>query len=116
MCVPINYRPGELHRQSADASVLLKNAGYNGAPFGAQQPAYQPQQHPQPHQQPHQPQQLQPHQPSLLHQSQPALMNGKSPSRDLCGGSTPVLKTHTPRENAQVNFFYEHLTVMADII
>lgn len=79
-----------MNRLSADGSILLKNgtaaAGYGGSAGYLPQtasPAFQ-QQH-----------QSHPAHPSLLHhQSQPALMmNGKSPSRDLGGGSTPVLKT-----------------------
>ena len=66
---------------------------------GSQQQQQQQQQQ-QPSQQ-HQQPQLQ-HSQSLIHsQSQAALlMNGKSPARDLCGGSAPVLLK--PRDSNQV--------------
>ena len=109
-CPIFIQRPGELNRLSADGSILLKNAagGYGGSAGFLHQtsPAFQ-QQSPHPATGAHPPL-LQSH-----HQSQPALMmNGKSPSRDLGGGSTPVLKTlaHTPRGDnnnaAQVLLLY----------
>lgn len=86
-------RPGDLNRLSSDGSVLLgKSGGYAGVSgflHHQSSPAFQQHLSPQVQQLHH-----------SLHQSQPALVAavGKSPSRDLGGGSTPILKS-----NQQVN-------------
>jgi hypothetical protein len=104
-------RPGELNRLSADGSILLKNGGAGGYGVGFMHhqtsPAFQNH-----HQQQQQQQQLSSHNvaspvgqhPSQLHQSSQQtaaalMMNGKSPSRDLGGGSTPVLKMTAAHNN-----------------
>lgn len=112
----ITKRPGELNRLSADGSILLKNGGgggyggANGFLHHQSSPAFQ-----------NHLQQQQQHNvasaggvgqhPSQVHQSQAQqtaaalMMNGKSPSRDLGGGSTPVLKmtsAHNNTANTQV--------------
>ncbi len=100
-----DFRPGELNRLSADGSILLKNGGGGAGGYGTAgflhhqtSPAFQ-NHHQQSQQQPqsHNLAAVGQH-PSQLHvqssqQTAAALMmNGKSPSRDLGGGSTPVLK------------------------
>lgn len=111
-----DFRPGELNRLSADGSILLKNGGGGAGGYGTAgflhhqtSPAFQNH-----HQQPQQSQQQpQSHNlaavgqhPSQLHvqssqQTAAALMmNGKSPSRDLGGGSTPVLKMTAAHNSA----------------
>ena len=124
-CFVIIFRPGDLNRLSVDGSLLLaKSAGYTSV-FHHQQQQQQQQSSPafvHPPQHSMSPsssssalQQSSPHHGGQLllqshHQSHPALVQsmmtcaavvGKSPSRDLGGGSTPVLKTttaahHTP--------------------
>ena len=110
----MDLRPGELNRLSADGSILLKNGGAGGYGSGflhhqTSSPAFQNH-----HQQ--QQQQLSTHNlasavgqhPSQLHvqssasqsqQTAALMMNGKSPSRDLGGGSTPVLKMTAAHNN-----------------
>jgi hypothetical protein len=109
----VDLRPGELNRLSADGSILLKNGGAGGYGSGflhhqTSSPAFQNH-----HQQ--QQQQLSTHNlasavgqhPSQLHvqsssqsqQTAALMMNGQSPSRDLGGGSTPVLKMTAAHNN-----------------